>query len=317
MNIVVGRSLSDAQEKELLSAAGPQRLRVAPERDQVVQAIPDAEAYIAGPWSEDIFAAAQRLKWVHFGHAGVERDLFPALAASDVVVTNAAGAFALPMAEHAIALILAYCRGLHVCIRRPRASRETRARATSRIGELTGATVGVIGYGGTGRAVARLARSLGMHVLAAGSAPRPGDDVAEDIWGPGRLGELLEQSDYVVVSCALTEKTRGLIGRPELARMKPTAVLINVARGAVIRQDALVEALREGRIAGAGLDVTDPEPLPPDDALWDMENVIITPHISGHAPSTSRHVFELMRENIRRYVRGEELLNVVDKQAGY
>jgi phosphoglycerate dehydrogenase-like enzyme len=155
-----------------------------------------------------------------------------------------------------------------------------------------------------------------MRVLALRRHPAP-DEFAHEVWGPERLDEVLRECDYLLVSCALTEQTRGMIGARELGLMKPDAVIVNVARGAVIDSAALLDALRERRIGGAGLDVTDPEPLPADSPLWHMDNVIITPHVSGSSPETSRRQFELLEENVRRFAAGEELLNVVDKMAGY
>jgi len=317
MILVVGRRLSEAEMAELRSILGSGELRVERERARILEQVTDAEAYVPGPWDPEVFGAAERLRWVHFLWAGVERALFPALVESDVTVTNSAGVFAVPMAEHAMAMILALCRGLNRCIRRPGDWAAIRRELSGALGELHGATLGVIGYGGIGRATARRARAFGVRVLAIRSRPGDSDGVADSIWGADRLDDLLRRSDYVLVSCPLNDRTRGLIGAREFALMKPRAVIVNLARGAVIDQDALIEALKEGRIGGAGLDVTSPEPLPPESPLWQMENVIVTPHVSGTAPSTWRYQFDLLRQNVERYVRGEPLLNVVDKKAGY
>jgi phosphoglycerate dehydrogenase-like enzyme len=318
MKILIGADIS--QEKMLrLRAAAPEAEVVAvEERDAVLTQISDADAYIPGPWDEGVLPAAGRLRWVHFRWAGVGGQLFPALIANPVVVTNSAGVFAIPMAEHAMALMLALARALNVCLPPSPEDpwRATAERARARMRELHGATLGILGYGGIGRATAERARGFGMRVLALRRHPEP-DEFADAVWGPERLDDLLRQTDYLLVSCALTDETRGMVGERELALMKPHAVIVNVARGAVIAAPALLRALQEHRIGGAALDVTDPEPLPADSPLWHMDNVIITPHVSGSSPETSRRQFELLEENVRRFAAGRDLLNVVDKQAGY
>jgi phosphoglycerate dehydrogenase-like enzyme len=316
MRFVLGCRLSDSEIAEVRALVHPHEVCILEPREAAVAELADADVYVPGPWNEEVFAAAKKLKWVHFVWAGLDRVLFSAVINSGVTLTNAAGAFAIPMAEHALAFILAFSRGLNVCARR-RAWRETRSTIGPGLRELGGAVLGIVGYGGIGRATASRAKALGMRVLAIRSREHESDGIAEAIWGPDRLDDLLRESDYVLLSCPLNEATRGLIGARQLGQMKRTAVLINVARGAIVDQAALVAALQEGRIAGAGLDVTAPEPLPDDSPLWDMENVIITPHISAWSPCTWRYQWELMRENLARYVRGDALLNVVDKRAGY
>jgi phosphoglycerate dehydrogenase-like enzyme len=320
VRIVVAMRMSDEDKTELAAAAPDADLVAAAGREEVMQQIGNADAYVPGPWGEDVLAAGTRLRWVHFPWAGVETEVFPALARSDVLVTNSAGVFAVPMAEHVIGMMLALSRGLLICARRSPEqlwhAKGARRSVTERVCELNGGTLGIVGYGGIGRAVAERVKGLGMCVLGLRRRPEP-DEFAGEVWGPDRLDELLRRSDCVVLSCALTDETRGLIGARELALMKPTALLVNVARGAVVDEPALIEALREGRLGGAGLDVTAQEPLPVDSPLWTMENVIVTPHVAGFSQQTRRRQFELLRENVRRFTAGEPLLNVVDKQAGY
>jgi phosphoglycerate dehydrogenase-like enzyme len=238
-----------------------------------------------------------------------------------VTLTNSAGVFAVSMAEHALALMLAFARGLHLCARRKPEQvwhgEGSRQSVASEMRELNGTTLGVVGYGQVGAATAQRAKAFGMKVLAVRRRPERASAYADEVWPLDRLGDVLSRSDYVLVSCALTPATRGLIGEPQIARLKPDAVLVNVARGAVVDEAALIEALRAGRIRGAGLDVTCEEPLPLDSPLWRMENVIITPHVSGTSPQTWRRQMEFLCENLRRYAAGEPLLNVADKRAGY
>jgi phosphoglycerate dehydrogenase-like enzyme len=323
VKVVIGARLSEEDLAALRSAAPNACICVAADREAALAEVPDAQAYVAGHWSDEVLAAGRKLRWVHFMWAGVDGVLSPALAQSDLTVTNSAGVFAIPMAEHAMALMLAFARGVHVCARR----RPERAPAghddqwrhsiASRLGELCGATLGVVGYGKVGSATAQRAKAFGMRVLAVRRRPEEPAELADEVLAPDHLGELLGRSDYVLISCPLTPHTRGLIGQREFASMKPGAVIVNVARGAIVDEPALIEALRAGRIRGAALDATCEEPLPPDSPLWQMENVIVTPHVAGASPQTPRRQMECVRENLRRYAAGEPLLNVVDKRAGY
>lgn len=318
MKILIGADISEEKMQRLRAAAPDAEIAAAADRPAVLNQIADADAYTPGPWDEGVLAAAQRLRWVHFRWAGVAGQLFPPLVESAVVVTNSAGVFAVPMAEHAMALMLALARALNLCLPPSPEDpwRATAERVRQRTRELHGVTLGILGYGGIGRATAQRARGFGMRVLALRRHPEP-DEFAEVVWGPERLDDLLRASDYLLISCALTDQTRGMIGERELTLMKPGAVIVNVARGSVILAPALLRALQERRIGGAALDVTNPEPLPADSPLWRMDNVIITPHVSGSSPETSRRQFELLEENVRRFAAGRDLLNVVHKRAGY
>jgi phosphoglycerate dehydrogenase-like enzyme len=321
MKLVYGMHMGDAERGELEDIAEGLRLVIAEGRERVLEEIAGADAYVPGPWDAEVLAAAPGLRWVHFMWAGIEGQIFSEARGSDVVITNSAGVFGPPMADHILALMLAFARRLNVCTRRSAHDlwhvEGARQSVTDGIGELHGATLGIVGYGGIGRETAKRAKAFGMRVIALKRNPGEADDCADLVLGPDRLDELLAEADYVAVCCALTEETRGMIGRRELALMKATAVIVNVARGAVIDQDALIEALREGRIGGAGLDVTSPEPLPEDSPLWGMENVIITPHVAGASPQTRGRQFALLKENVRRFAAGEDLLNVVDRDLGY
>ncbi len=321
IDVLLGFEPDEAELDELREAAPGARLRRTSEAGKVGALIGEAEAYVPGPWNAQVLAAGRRLRWVHFPWAGLDGQLFPAALQSNVTITNSAGVFAVPMAEHAMALMLAFARGVHICCRRtPEGlwhAEGARSSLTDQMSELCGATLGILGYGGIGREVAGRARAFGMRVLALRRRPRGDEEPPDEVWGPDRLDDLLRESDYLIVCCALTDQTRGMVGARELALMKPTAVLVNVARGAVVDEEALIDALREGRPAGAGLDVTAQEPLPPESPLWQMENVIVTPHVAGSSPRTWGRQFALLRENLRRYAAGEALLNVVDKPAGY
>ncbi len=288
--------------------------------DALMEEIRDAEVYCGFGVPREAFVAGRELRWVHSGAAGVGSSLFPEMRESDVVLTNSAGLHAEPLAEHALALMLHFARGLDVAAaarrRRGWAHAELAGRG-SPVRELADATVGVVGYGGIGSAVGRRASAVGMRVLGMRRRPeRSGGDVAR-MFGPDGLDELLERSDFVVLSVPETPETERLIGLRELSLMGQDGVLINVSRGGVVDEDALVQVLREGGLRGAGLDVFEEEPLPPDHPFWGMDQVVITPHTGAVSPRFWERETDLILENVRRYRRGEPLVNVVDKGRGY
>lgn len=287
---------------------------------EVVDRIADVDVAFSPFVTPAALARAPRLEWVHSSAAGVGGLLTPEMIASDVIVTNTRGAHAVAMAEHVIMMMLAMRRQLPAAVRaqaeRRWAQREIYEGAPVFI--VRGRRMGLVGLGAIGSEVARLAAAIGMRVSAVRKrvgAPAP--DGLDRVYPPERLDALLAESDVVVLCPPLTRETRGLIGARELRAMKRTALLINVGRGKLIDEAALVEALRGGTIAGAGLDVVAKEPLDPASPLWTLDNVLITPHVS-----TARHdfweaVIDLFAENLKRYRAGEPLINVVDKAAGY
>jgi phosphoglycerate dehydrogenase-like enzyme len=254
------------------------------------------------------------LRWVHLASHGLDH-LPDDLRAGGMTVTTAQGAFDGPIAEYVLMLMLMLAK------RAPRLVAQQQKGAWkyfSDAQEMSGLTLGLVGFGSIGRRVARYARALGMKVIATRrSAAGEPDPDTDQLVPPGRLGWLLEQSDFVVVAVPLTALTRGLIGSRELGRMKPTAFLINVSRGAVVDEGALVRALREKKIGGAALDVFRQEPLPPESPFWKMESVIVSPHMSGRAGDVWGKANGLFRENLMRYLKGEPLLNVFDPARGY
>jgi phosphoglycerate dehydrogenase-like enzyme len=282
----------------------------------------DAEVYCGFGIPRELFAASEKLRWLHSGAAGVGGSLYREMLESDVVFTNSAGTHGVPVAEHALAMMFYFARALDQVQASQRAGwlwdRDRIACAPSPVAELTGSVVGIIGLGGIGRQVARRARALGMQVWALDREPAAGaGGEADRLFGPGDLEALLKGSDYVVLTVPHTAETDGLIGAGALAAMKPGAVLINVSRGPIVDEEALIAALRAGSIRGAGLDVYSDEPLPPTSPLWELENVCLTPHVAGVSPRFWERETELILENLRRYLAGEPLLNMVNKQAGY
>jgi phosphoglycerate dehydrogenase-like enzyme len=259
--------------------------------------------------------AATSLRWFQITGAGVDR-LAEAGVLGRFTVTNGSGRSAVPIAESVITYILALAKQLPLSLANQRDHRWERHRGSL----ITGATCGIVGMGAIGREVALRARALGMRVVASRRTIQPGDtDPDCDLLLPfSDLDQMLAAADYLVLAAPLTAETRGLIGAAELAKMKPTACIVNIARGPMIDQPALVAALNAGRIAGAALDVTTPEPLPPDDPLWDCPNTIITPHMSGAGGSNARRdTAAMFIASLRKYLAGEELDNPVDPVLGY
>ncbi len=280
----------------------------------------DAEVAFMGTFLRDQLAVASRLRWIHSPAAGVGGMLFPEMLASPIVITNSRGMSADTIAEHVLAVTLAIFRRL------PHAFRSQLARewAQDEIGILghrtvAGARVLVVGLGAIGLAVARHMSALGARVTGIRRRPQASEtpDGVEVVAPPDRLRSLLASADVVVVSAPHTRETRGLIGRAELAAMRPDAMLVNVSRGQLIDEPALLAALESGAIAGAALDVFNDEPLPADSPFWRLENVLITPHTSGFRPDHWDAAVALFSDNLRRFESGAELINVVDKAAGY
>lgn len=277
-------------------------------------------------------SGAPRLKWVQLHTAGIDHLLDHPLMKSDVLLTTASGIHATPIAEYVFASILAFNRRVPQMLyyQRRREWPQGRWDLFARP-KLRGSTLGIVGYGSIGREVGRIARCFGMRVVAtkrstsqmrdggyavAGIEDREGL-LPDEVFPPERLSEMLSLCDYVVVAVPLTPETRKLIGEAELRAMKPGAYLVNISRGGTVDEAALIRALREGWIAGAGLDVFEEEPLPSDSPLYDLENVILSPHVSGFTLRYNERSADLFAENLRRYLAGEPLLNLVDKAKGY
>ena len=264
-----------------------------------------------GELPEALWDAFPRLRWLQTPGAGVEGQLYPALVESDVIVTNAKGIHAPYCAEHAFALLLGLTRGLPHYVR-DQDARQWRARPLIEIG---GWALGLIGLGGFGREMAQRGKGFGMHVL--GLDPYCTDPPPYVDETTTELDELLTRADVVMLACPHTPETHHLIDGQALSRMKPTAYLISVTRGGVVDEAALIAALQERRIAGAGLDVFEREPLPEESPLWALDNVLLTPHAAGRSQNRPRPTIELFCDNLRRYLEGRPLRNVVDKRLGF
>jgi phosphoglycerate dehydrogenase-like enzyme len=309
-------AMTPEQIAELTAVAPQAELIVCRDGHEAVARAPGAVAAY-GFITRELLAAGKDLRWVQQGSAGVEHLVaIPELVEGDVVLTNMQRVLAPEIADQALAYLLSFTRGLVPFIL-GRSSEEWGSPGPAAVfDELDGKTLLVIALGGIGSQIARRARGFGMRVLATDPKVLEKPEFVEELHRPDAFARLLPRADVVASAVPLTSQTRKMIGAGEFAAMKRGVILINVSRGGVVDTDALVAALQSGQVAAAGLDVTDPEPLPKGHPLW-RQNVIITPHTAGQSPGGRQRSFVLFKENLRRFACGEMLLNVVDKRAGY
>lgn len=289
--------------------------------DGIEQHLQDAEVVIAWSLRPEQVKAAHKLRWIHSPAAAVHQLMFPELATSDIILTNAREVHGPVVAEHVIALIFALAKQLPQAVRFQQKhvwGQEAMWCGRPRPREVAGATLGLIGLGSIGRAVAQHASALGMHVIAVREHAEKGTPAhVEEVFSASQIDTLLSRSDYVVLAVPTTKETRGLMNAARLAKMKSDAYLINVGRGPLVDESALAGALRNHKIGGAALDVFEKEPLAAESPLWDLDNLLITPHTAGLTDKLWARHYILISENLRRYLAGQPLLAVVDKQKGY
>jgi phosphoglycerate dehydrogenase-like enzyme len=284
------------------------------------RAAPDATVIFSWAFSRDllraVLALAPRVRWVHTRAAGIDNLLFPELIHSPAVLTNGSGVFSQSLGEWVLGAILYFAKGT----RRLVSSQMARKWDPFDVVEISGQTVGIVGYGDIGRAVATRARAMGMRVLGLtrrGPLLYNMDNLVSQVFAPADRIRMIEQCDYVVAAAPLTPETRGMIGEAEFAAMKPDAVVINVGRGPVIDEPAMIRALTEKRIKGAALDVYDHEPLPQGHPLYLLDNVLLSPHCADHTATWQDDSMRFFVAQFERFRKGEPLLNVVDKERGY
>lgn len=308
--------LGEAEFRELRAAA-PNLQIVVPPRDRLLAELADADA-IVGPLSREHLRAAPRVKWVQVTSAGVENVLaYPELRERDIVLTNMKIVQGPEIADHAFALLLALTRRLDIALE---AQRTQTWHPLSQYGpplELHGKTAVIVGVGGIGQQIAIRAKAFGMTVIGVDPKDIPYAPFLDRTVWPDRLDEVLPSADVVFVSAPHTPQTERMFRAEQFARMKRGALFIAVSRGRLFDNDALAAALQQGHLGGAGLDVTNPEPLPKQHPLWTLPRVIITPHIAGRSDGEGARYFEIYRENLVRFARGEPLRHVVDKEKGY
>jgi len=313
MKIVVhDELLSDSSILDLVRRTAAASDVVLATKERLPHELADAEVFF-GYHSPEVFAHAPRLKWIQTTAAGLDKLLTPELCARGITITNASGIHASAVAETGWALAIGIARGLPTFFKQ----QQQHVWKWGPLYDLFGATAGIIGLGGIGRQFARVATAFDMRVIAVDPHLSTKPDNVAELWRMDRLGDLLRQSDLVLISCPYTRETHHLIDRERLAMMKPTAILVNIARGGIVDEAALVDALRAGKLAGAGLDVCETEPLPASSPLWDAPNLLLTPHCAGLSHHRMRKLIEFFCENLRRYQSGQPLLNIVDQAKGY
>jgi phosphoglycerate dehydrogenase-like enzyme len=288
------------------------------ERECTGEMIGDADVYM-GWLNREIFLAAKQLKWIQSPSSGANYYVaIPELVASDVLLTSAVGTHSACLAESVFAMLLAFTRGVRQFVLRQQKHEWSLRELRCELLELTRSTIGLIGFGSVGRATASRAAAFGMRVLAVDAFPGIKPDHVEALWDLSGLDDLLSQSDVVVVTVPYTPQTDHMIGAEQIAKLKPGSYLIGISRGKIIDEDALVAALRSGHLAGAALDVFAQEPLPPDSELWDVENLLITPHAAGGTQYEGEYVMGIFKENLRKLLNNDlPLRNQVNKQLGW
>ena len=310
--LITYKGLSEKYVEQIRNVSKRITVEVATEEEDILKSVEDADI-IFGRFSKEMFLASKKLRWVQVASAGVDRYLFPEFVDSNVILTNSSGVHRIPISEIVIAMMLTFAKQLHKFVRFQLERRWNRL-ATD---ELEGKTAGVLGLGSIGMETACRAKCFGMRVLALERRIIRRPTYVDEILGAEDLDQLLQESDYLVIAVPLTRETYHMIGERELKLMKPGAYIINVARGAIIDNQGLVKALKEGWIAGAGLDVFEEEPLPEESELWKLDNVLITPHIAGSTPYYQERATEVFCKNLARYLHGKPLMNLVDKKIGY
>jgi D-2-hydroxyacid dehydrogenase (NADP+) len=291
-----------------------------PDYKRMDEEIVDAEILISWSVRPEQITAAKKLRWIHSTAAAVHQLIFPKLVNSAIVLTNAREVHGPVVAEHVIALIFALAKKIPDSVRLQEKhvwGQQILWDELPRVREVAGATVGLVGLGSIGRAVAKSAKALGMRVVAVREHPEKGSEGADAVFAPAQIDEVFRHADYIVLAAPVTAGTKAIANAERLALMKPDACLINVGRGPLIDEPALAAALREKRIGGAALDVFPKEPLAADSPLWDVPNLLITPHTAALTDKLWERQYALFSENLRRYLNGKALLAVVDKRKGY
>ena len=309
MKFLIYPAVGDEELRAIQSVSSEVDVHNVENEDRALEIIGDADA-MYGRITPELLARAQKLRWIQTPMAGLEHYMFPTLAESDVTLSNMQGIYSDNIADHVMGYILMFARGFHIFLRR---QLERDWAKDVPVLHLADQTLGVIGLGGIGMGVAKRGAAAEMRVIATNAVAVEKPDFVDALWGIDRLDDLLAEADFVVSCVPHTPETFKLINTDQLKRMKRTAYLINISRGVVVDLAALTPALEAGEIGGAGLDVFETEPLPADHPLWDMENVIITPHTAGVGPYTAERRVEVVTGNLRRFIAGEPVRNIVDK----
>ena len=312
IKVLIGSRQAPEIEAMLSDVPENVEVRFLPQGDPLRAHIADVEI-LFGHIGEDAMPEANVLRWVHQPHAGVEGFMYPSFKASDVVLTNCRGLYGTQIAEHAFALLLSLTRHIPIQLEFMKAKHWERTQCI----ELAGMTMGILGLGGIGRAIAARARAFEFEVVAADVASIDKPDTVTELYNLDGLMPFLAQSNILMVCCPSTPETHKLLSHAQFNQMPDRSYVVNVSRGKVIDEEALIPALRSGKLAGAGLDVTYTEPCPPESPLWEQENVILTSHSAGASQHIRRRAMQLFIDNLHCYLADEPLVNVVDKTKGY
>lgn len=306
--------MNGEDQERILTIAPEASLTIVKKEEVTEEQLKAAEIIFGWPEQEHI-RTATNLRWLQLPSAGadsyMDREVYHH---SDIMLTNSSGVFGLPIAEHVFSMILAYNRNLTEYAWQ---QKENKWKGIRRTKDFYGSTIGIIGLGDIGTEIAKRAKAWGARVLGVKRTLSAVPEYVDRIYTTESLDEVLEQADYVVLALPGTKKTNGIITEERLRKMKPEAFLVNIGRGALVDQEALIKALKEGWIGGAGLDVTTPEPLPQDSPLWELPNVILTPHVSGSSPSNDQRRMGIFLRNLERYLSGHTLENLVNFEEGY
>ena len=314
MKVLANLDLSDSQVRRIESVSDDVEVVKADSQGEALEVMSEIDV-VFGSFDHDMFLRGDRLKWVQVTSAGVDGMMYPDFIESDVVMTSAKGIVGVHLADHAMALLLALTRGIAWAIRHP--SWDQRAATRDMSWELLGSTMGIVGLGGTGRELAARALGFGMRVIAVDPMDVDVPDGVEYCRKLDGLDDLLAASDVVAICAPLTPETEGMFDRDAFRRMQSHAILVNVTRGPIMDEEALVNALETGSIGGAGLDVVPQEPMPDDHPLWRFDNVVITPHSAGGSPRRVDRSVDLFCDNLERLLAGQPLTSVIDKTKGY
>lgn len=314
--VIIGEAIGEENVTRLSQEHPELEFRYCVEADAYLANVADAEIIFSKQFPPGTLDRAQQVRWIQAGTAGINHLLAAGIADREIILTNARGAHGTPIAEQTLALMFAFANRLPTLLQAQKRQQNVKAQVIADKFELAGQTILVVGLGDIGGTLAEKAKSLGLRVLGVRRTTQPflGLDAQ---YTPEQLLEILPQADHVALCLPLTDATTAIIGEAELRAMKSSAYIYNVGRGASIEPNALIRALREGWIAGAGLDCTEPEPLPTDSPLWAMDNVILAQHTSGSSPYNANRITEIFLDNLARYQAGEPLRNVVDTTLGY
>ena len=309
--------LTEELLKDLRASFPEVTFQIADTEEEQKQHIKDADVFVGTP-SREVFIAADRLRWLHCPGTGIDKlTSITELVNSDVVLTNARVPHAAPMADHVMGVVLDFAHRARDLWEDQRAHRWVASKYSAGMVDLGGRTMGILAMGDIGQAVARRAHGFDMEVYGVDVRPMSAPPGVKEVWGPERLDDLLKISDWFVVTAPLTSETEGMIDRRRLGLLKRGAYFIIISRGGIVDEAALLEGLRSGQIAGAGVDAFKEEPLPADSPFWDMDNVMISPHVSALTPEMWEGRRQVFKENLRRFLANEPFLYVCDKEAGF